>query len=159
MAAVFTPGYPWEHVAVQALNQAYPGSLDFEALLHAARAVDAAVSDAAVAVFCALLVQQLGIAPSSTPIVLAAAPSDALPQAEAYVLACARLGNVQGGVQGGVQGFQSGRLTTARHIPIDLDAAYLALLAQLDGTRRWADVHNPDGLYVQVLYAHGLMLC
>ena len=150
MAAVFTPGYPWEHVAVQALNQAYPGSLDFEALLHAARAVDAAVSDAAVAVFCALLVQQLGIAPSSTPIVLAAAPSDALPQAEAYVLACARQHEQQGSV--------SGHLTNMRHTSIQLDAAYLALLAQLDGTRRWANVRNPDGLDAQVLYTHGLML-
>ena len=149
--AVFTPAHAWEHAAVQALNRAYPGSLGFNELLHAARVVDAAVSDVAVAVFCALLVQQLGIAPSSTPIVLAARPSDAPPQAEAYVLECARLGDVQG--------FQSGHLTTARHIPIELDAVYLALLAQLDGTRRWTNVHNPDGLDVQVLYARGLMLC
>ena len=155
VGAIFTPAHAWEHAAVQALNQAYPGSLGFNELLQAAKAVDAAVTHAAVAVFCALLVQQLGIAPSSTPMVLAARPSDALPQAEAYVLACARPGDVQGGVQG----FQSGHLTTARHTPIELDAAYLALLAQLDGTRRWADVHNPDGLDVQVLYARGLMLC
>ena len=143
--ATLTPASDWEHTVIAALSQAYPATLSFNELKGAARQ-----DDAAVAAFCATLVQQLGILPSSTPIVLAAMPSNAPPQAEAYALACARLGDVQG--------FRAGHLTTVHHTPIELDAAYLALLAQLDGTRRWADVHNPDGLDVQVLYVRGLML-
>lgn len=138
--ATLTPAKDWEHVVIAALNQAYPATLSFNELKLTVRQ-----DDAAVAAFCSLLVQQLGIAPSGTPIVLAARPSAAPPQAEAYVLACARLG-------------PSEYLTNTRHSPLLFDAAYVPLIAQLDGTRRWADVHNPDGLDVQLLYTHGLML-
>jgi methyltransferase-like protein/SAM-dependent methyltransferase len=147
--ATLTPAKDWEHAVIAALNQAYPATLSFNQLKLVAQQ-----DDAAVASFCSLLVQQLGLNPSSNPVVLAAKPSSAAPLAEAYVLACAKLGEQLGSMAGA----PAGQLTNMRHTPLQFDPAFLPLIAQLDGTRPWADVHNPEGLDVQLLYTHGLML-
>jgi methyltransferase-like protein/2-polyprenyl-3-methyl-5-hydroxy-6-metoxy-1,4-benzoquinol methylase len=143
---------PWQRAVATALSQASPATVSAMELFSAAQAEfeDVTVNDV-----CQMLSQQVQcgvLRNSAVPVKCINKPSNK-PCAEPFNLALA-----QWWAQWPERGTRNIPFTNNWHESCLFIAAYADLMAQCDGTKTATQLHNPNGLDLQLLYDKGLMV-